>query len=180
MVRGSWLLGRCGESTEFRETPEIESVGPDLPGLSAHVHHPMSRRASAAAVTSRFWVHMVSIRAVSVSVPDRAVCSRPSTTVKKNPRHSVSSAGEHVRRRGQTRIAAVRGSEAIRACRLTLVQALAPRPVRVFARTAIGQLSATLDKPLNRECLLYRGSTSLDVAGQWPVCVAGTSPTEIR
>jgi len=39
--------------------------------------------------------------------------------------------------------------------------------------------SATLDKPLSRECLLYRGSTSLDVAGQWFLFVAGTSPTEI-
>ena len=40
--------------------------------------------------------------------------------------------------------------------------------------------SATLGKPLSRECLLYHGRTSLDVAGQWPVCRAGASPTEDR
>jgi hypothetical protein len=41
------------------------------------------------------------------------------------------------------------------------------------------QDSATLGKPLNRECLLHRGGPLSMSSGQWLVCGAGTSPTEI-
>ena len=53
-----------------------------------------------------------------------------------------------------------------------LVQASAPRAVRgVIA-------SATLGKPLIRECLFYPQQHLWMLSGQWPVCNAGASPTE--
>src|ERR1700681_1909780 len=39
---------------------------------------------------------------------------------------------------------------------------------------------ATLGKPLIREFLFYPDPASLEAGGQWPVCCAGASPTEVR
>ena len=39
---------------------------------------------------------------------------------------------------------------------------------------------ATLEKPLIREFLFYPEPSSLEAGGQWPVCGAGASPTEVR
>ena len=39
---------------------------------------------------------------------------------------------------------------------------------------------ATLGKPLIREFLFYPEPASLEAGGQWPVCCAGGSPTEVR
>ncbi len=39
---------------------------------------------------------------------------------------------------------------------------------------------ATLGKPLIREFLFYPEPASLEAGGQWPVCCAGASPTEVR
>ena len=39
---------------------------------------------------------------------------------------------------------------------------------------------ATLEKPLIREFLFYPEPASLESGGQWPVCCAGASPTEVR
>jgi hypothetical protein len=44
---------------------------------------------------------------------------------------------------------------------------------------SIGAL-ATLEKPLIREFLFYPEPVSLEPGGQWPVCCAGASPTEVR
>jgi len=54
-----------------------------------------------------------------------------------------------------------------------LAQASAPRAVRGF------RTSATLDKPLIRECLFYPIDQHLwTLTGQWLVCRADASPTE--
>jgi hypothetical protein len=56
----------------------------------------------------------------------------------------------------------------------SLVQALAPRTVRS------PKASATLGKPLSREFLFYRYCQLLSKPiGQWLVCCAGASPTEV-
>ena len=39
---------------------------------------------------------------------------------------------------------------------------------------------ATLGKPLIREFLFNPRPASLEAGGQWPVCCAGASPTEVR
>jgi hypothetical protein len=44
---------------------------------------------------------------------------------------------------------------------------------------SVGAL-ATLEKPLIREFLFYPEPASLEPGGQWPVCCAGASPTEVR
>src|SRR5476649_449619 len=61
----------------------------------------------------------------------------------------------------------------------SLVQALAPRPVRdsgPFVRTDLSL--SHVRQTLGRECLLYRGRPLWTPAGQWLMCDAGTSPTE--
>ena len=55
----------------------------------------------------------------------------------------------------------------------SLAQASAPHAVRGF------RTSATLDKPLIRECLFYPFHQHLwTLTGQWLVCRADASPTE--
>ena len=55
----------------------------------------------------------------------------------------------------------------------SLAQASAPHAVRGF------RTSATLDKPLIRECLFYPSRRYLwTLTGQWLVCRADASPTE--
>ena len=130
-----------------------------------------SRHYAASSRSSRLCVHVASVASVDGS-------GRAHGGLDTRTPHTRSECEEQERslERAARRCYPLR-QRAIEAGRRALVQALAPRPVRVplECRPSLSHVGQTLESGVPA---LPR-ATSLDAAGQWPVCGAGTSPTEI-